>query len=51
MKSGVFVLVAGILLSLPTIQRGAEKLSVQLAGLRIVGAGRGLNNTELRAGS
>lgn len=43
------VVVAGIFLSLPMILMGEEKPTVQLAGLRVVGPGYGLNGTELRA--
>jgi len=43
------VVVAGIILSLSIILMGEEKPTVQLAGLRIVGPGYGLNGTELRA--
>lgn len=42
------VVVAGIFLSLPIILMGEEKPTVQLAGLRVVGPGYGLNGTELR---
>ena len=48
-KTTCFVLVAGIFLSLPMILTGGEKPAVQLAGLRVVGAGYGLNGSELRA--
>jgi len=45
----VVVVAAGIILSLSMILMGEEKPTVQLAGLRIVGPGYGLNGTELRA--
>jgi len=45
----VCVVVAGIFLSLPMILMGEEKPTVQLAGLRVVGPGYGLNGTELQA--
>jgi len=43
------VVVAGIFFSLSMNLMGEEKPTVQLAGLRIVGPGYGLNGTELRA--
>ena len=49
MKRTACVVLAGIFLSLPMILAGEEKPTVQLAGLRIVGPGYGLNGTELRA--
>lgn len=44
-----FIIIVGIFFSLPFIMIGQEKSNVQLAGLRIVGLGYGLNGTELRA--
>ena len=49
MKTVCVVLIAGIVLSLPMMLVGEENSTVQLAGLRIVGPGQGLNGTELRA--
>lgn len=49
MKITRSVIVAGISFSLTIIMMGQEKSNVQLAGLRIVGPGYGLNGTELRA--
>jgi len=44
----IFIL-AGIFLFLPMRSMGVENPAVQLAGLRVVGSGYGLNGTELRA--
>ena len=49
MRKACFVILAGIFFMLPEILMGDEKPAVQLAGLRIVGPGYGLNGTELRA--
>ena len=49
MKRTACVVLAGIFLSLPMILMGQQKPAVQLAGVRIVGPGYGLNGTELRA--
>jgi len=45
----VCVVLAGIFLFLPMSLIGEEKPIVKIAGLRIVGAGYGLNGTELKA--
>jgi len=49
MKRTACVVMAGIFLSRPMFLMGEEKPTVQLAGVRIVGPGYGLNGTELRA--
>jgi hypothetical protein len=49
MRSLCVVVVGGLLLSLPETLTGDEKPPVQLAGLRVVGPGYGLNGTELQA--
>ncbi len=49
MKTAYVFFVAGIFLLLPVMLMGGEKLAVQLAGLRIIGTGYGLNGTELKA--
>ena len=49
MRSVFVIAVVGTLSLLPTILMGEDKPIVQLAGLRIVGPGHGLNGTELRA--
>jgi hypothetical protein len=43
------IVVWGLFLSLPATLMGAEKPTVQLAGLQVVGPGYGLNGTELKA--
>jgi hypothetical protein len=48
MRIACFVVVAGIFFSQPIILMGEEKPDVQLAGLRVVGPGYGLNGTELQ---
>ena len=48
MKMTCFIVVIGIFLSLPIDMTGEEKPAVQLAGLRVVGPGYGLNGTELQ---
>ncbi len=45
----IFTVLMGILSSLPMVLIAEENAPVQLAGLQIVGPGRGLNGTELRA--
>ena len=47
MRPVIVVAWVGIVLSLPTILIGEEDPVVQLAGLRIVGPGRGLNGTDI----
>lgn len=49
MRSVTVVALVGILLSSSTILIGEDNPIVQLAGLRVVGPGHGLNGTELRA--
>jgi hypothetical protein len=49
MRSAWIVIVAGICFLLPVSLTGEDKPTVQLAGLRIVGPGYGLNASELRA--
>ena len=49
MRIVCIIAIVGILLSLPMILVGEEEPTVQLAGLRIVGPGYGLNGTELQA--
>lgn len=49
MKNTYFIVVTGIFLSMPMILLGGENPTVELAGLRIVGPGYGLNGTELQA--
>jgi hypothetical protein len=49
MRIACIVIVTKILLSLPLTLMGEEIPSVQLAGLRVVGPGYGLNGSELRA--
>jgi len=49
MRTSRVVAVVLISLLLPMILMGGDKPTVQLAGLRIVGSGQGLNGTELRA--
>lgn len=49
MKKLYVIMMGVIFLSLPMTLTGEEKASVQLAGLRIVGPGYGLNGTELQA--
>ncbi len=49
MKKACIIVMAGLFLSLPVNLMGEEKSGVELAGMRIVGSGYGLNGTELRA--
>lgn len=49
MRKACMIVMAGILLSLPVILMGEEKPDVELAGLRVIGSGYGLNGAELRA--
>lgn len=49
MKKACIAVAAAFMLSLPVHLTGEEHPSVELAGLRIVGPGHGLNGTELRA--
>ncbi|MBN1782754.1 hypothetical protein JW948_16580 [bacterium] len=49
MTKNRMLVIAGLCLYLPMILAGAGKSAVQVAGLRIVGPGYGLNGSELRA--
>ena len=49
MKKGCAIVVAELFLSIPMILMGGQESTVQVAGLRVVGSGYGLNGTELRA--
>lgn len=49
MKMAYIIIVAGLVLLPPVILRAGENSTVQLAGVRIVGGGYGLNGSELKA--
>ncbi len=49
MKIACLIALAGMVFSTPTMLWGQEESAVQVAGLRVVGPGYGVNGTELRA--